>query len=111
MTLSKKVEIKKNNLSKEELLLIHLLINDEQEDKYYHSDKLTRNGINEELNCSMALECRILSENVERGRIKMIKSRVYNNSRLQDIFLLTKQGKKIALEIYNNNSKEKKELL
>ena len=99
-----KISIKVKNitqLTKEELLFLHLLKNNHHQDRYVVSEIITEKGIHEALDCDLGLISRILKKNEEKGWIYQSLLKIENKKRKQNAFFLTKEGLEIALELNN----------
>lgn len=91
--------IKKENLTKEELLFLYLLKYDNQKENYLVKDSITENGIHKACNCTLGLISRILIKNEKNGYIFRKKVKIINKKNKQYAFFLTESGLNIALEI------------
>ena len=89
-----------DNLTKEELLFLHLL-DYKDNDEYIVSDMVTIQGIHSVLKCDLGYITRLLKRNRKKGYIKKKKVKVKNKLRIQNGFFLTERGEKVALKIDN----------
>ncbi|UCH88757.1 MAG: hypothetical protein JSV49_11010 [Thermoplasmata archaeon] len=88
-----------NNLTKEDLLFLHLLKNNRQRDNYIVTESLTQKGIQKELKCGLGLISRILIKNEKEDYICRKKLRIEDKKRKQNVYFLTDEGLKIAKEL------------
>jgi len=92
-----------DNLTKEELLFLHLLDHNDCRGHYVVSGSITEQGIRKALDCDLSLISRMLKRNEEKGYIFRILSKVENKKRKQNAFFLTEDGIKIARELTELN--------
>ncbi len=90
------------NINKEELLFLHLLKNQKEQDKYIASKLITQQGIQSVLGCHRSLISRLINKNVKKGYIYRTLSKIEDKKRKQNVYFLTDEGVKIALEITNS---------
>jgi site-specific recombinase XerC len=96
------VNNRKNNLSYEKLLFLHLLKNNHNKDCYIVSISLTEKGIQRVLNCNLGHISRILKKNEKKGNMYRSLLRIENEKRKLFAFFLTPEGIKIPEEIKND---------
>jgi DNA-binding MarR family transcriptional regulator len=104
------------NLTKEQLMFLHLLKFNHQQDDFIVTDLITEQGIKNEINCTLGLVSRILKKNEEIGYIFRTKLKIVKCRRKQNVFFLTENGLIIATEIHKmakdlkNNNETKNEI-
>ena len=86
-------------LSMEQKVLLHLLQNNSLKDHNIVPDMITEQGICDTLGCTLGLISRILKENESNGFIYRTKSKFVLNRKRQNVFFLTENGLRIALEM------------
>lgn len=86
-------------LTKEELILVHLLINNHDQDDYIVKESITEQGIQREVNCDLSYISRLLKDNERNGYLYRKKLNINTKKRKQNAFFLTEKGKKIAKDI------------
>lgn len=86
-------------MTKDQLLLLHLLKFNHQQNEIIVSELITEQGIKRTLNCTLGLVSRLLKKNEEEGYIYRTKSKIINGKMKQNVFFLTDEGLKRAMEI------------
>jgi DNA-binding PadR family transcriptional regulator len=94
------ISIKKyrKHLTIEDLIFLHLLINNNQ-DKYIVTEMITEKGIQRELNCAIGFISRILTKNEEDGFIYRKLMKIEKIKRKRHAFYLTNEGLERAEEL------------
>ena len=87
------------NLTKEELLFLHLLDHNDCRGHYIVTVSITEQGIRNALDCDLSLISRIIKRNEEKGHIFRTLSKVENKKRKQNAFFLTDEGLSLAEEL------------
>jgi DNA-binding MarR family transcriptional regulator len=93
------------NLTKEQLLFLHLLKYNHQQNEWIVSEFITEQGIQNELKCTLGFISQLLKKNEDDGYIYRTKSKLIKSKRKQNTFFLTNEGMKLAIEINNMISK------
>lgn len=95
-----KSEIEKNsNLTKEELLFLHLFRYNNQKENHVVSSQLTQHGIQNCIECDGSFVSRLLKKNEENGYIYHHLSIIEYKKRKQFVYFLTGQGINLAKEL------------
>jgi len=90
-----------NDLTKEDLLFLHLLNCNKYKNAYIAPEYLTQMGIKKEINCDLGFLSRILKENEVKGHIYRKKSKIVKKKKKQYVFYLSLSGLELAREINN----------
>jgi DNA-binding PadR family transcriptional regulator len=78
---------------------LHLLHNNQNQEKYIVSEIITQKGIQSEINCGLGYISRILKKNEEDGYIYRTLMKIENKKRKQYAFFLTEEGLRFAEEL------------
>ena len=98
------------NLTKEELLFLHLLKNNHLRGKYMVSELFTQQGIQSILECDLSLVSRLLKKNEEEGYIHRSLLKIENKKRRQNAYFLTDEGIKFAMDLSKISSSKNRSL-
>ena len=93
----------KEKLTKEDLLLIHLLNYNYHRDRYVVTELITEQGIQSVIACDLSLISRLLSKNEKKEYIYRKLLKIKNKKRKMCAFFLTERGEKIAKELTKLN--------